>query len=76
MQCRDDFLSEQLALENTESLVWPAELDCRKNEGFAKLGVDDAVALLCVIETALTTAEKADDSDACEAARHAVLAAA
>lgn len=71
LQCRDDFLSEQLALENTDSLVWPAELDCRKNEGIAKLGVDDAVALLRVVEAALTAAEKVDDSDACEAARHA-----
>ena len=71
LQCRDDFLSEQLALENTDSLVWPAELDCRKDDGIAKLGVDDAVALLRVVEAALTAAEKADDSDACEAARHA-----
>ena len=71
LQCRDDSLIEQLALENTDSLVWPAELDCRKDDGIAKLGVDDAVALLRVVETALTAAEKSDDSDAYEAARHA-----
>ena len=71
LQCRDDSLIEQLALENTDSLVWPAELDCRKDDGIAKLGVDDAVALLRIVETALTAAEKSDDSDAREAARHA-----
>ena len=71
LQCRDDSLIERLVLENTDSLVWPAELDCRENEGIAKLGVDDAVALLRVVETALTAASRVDDSDACEAARHA-----